>query len=231
MTEQITILMTAYNAAAWIGEAIASVFVQSNPNWKLLIVDDGSTDQTGQIVDAFMSRVQSDISVVRTEHVNGCHATKVGIEAAQTDLITMLDADDILMIDSIDRILREASARPDCGFGWTRFRQIRGPVGWAAALPTEKTLKEALLSGWWGANAQRFFRKSFYLQTAGLDPSVPSAEDLQLAALFGELGCSTLSINQVTYLYRGSHREKSEESASAHEILRRLRTGELACTT
>ena len=50
---RIGIVVPAYNAAPWIGDAIASVIAQTHRDWTLVVVDDGSTDGTAQVVEGF----------------------------------------------------------------------------------------------------------------------------------------------------------------------------------
>jgi glycosyltransferase involved in cell wall biosynthesis len=83
--------MPAYNAAPYIGEAIESVISQSWQNWELIIVDDGSTDDTAAIIDR---EEDARIKVVHQPNMGVSAARNTALEMANGDFIAFLDADD-----------------------------------------------------------------------------------------------------------------------------------------
>ncbi|MEO6522702.1 MAG: glycosyltransferase [Mucilaginibacter sp.] len=88
----ITVLMPAYNAARYIAEAIESVLLQTFANFELLIVNDGSTDATVDVIKSF-----NDTRIVLINRNNGgvAKALNTGLEYARADYIARFDADDI----------------------------------------------------------------------------------------------------------------------------------------
>src|SRR5829696_8769351 len=88
----ITVLMPAFNAAAFIAEAIRSVLAQDFSDFELLIVDDGSTDDTAAIVQGFSDR---RIRLVDQPHRGIAAALNRGLYEARSPLIARFDADDI----------------------------------------------------------------------------------------------------------------------------------------
>lgn len=91
---KITILMPTYNTAAYIGEAISSVLVQDFEAFELLIIDDGSTDQTVNIIRGFED---NRIRIIRQEHSGISAALNRGLQEANTNYIARFDADDICL--------------------------------------------------------------------------------------------------------------------------------------
>ncbi len=91
----ISVVMPAYNASAYIGDAIRSVLNQTYGNWELIIVDDGSTDDTMQIADSY-ARKDSRISVYRQANQGGCAARNEALKHISGDYVQYLDADDML---------------------------------------------------------------------------------------------------------------------------------------
>ena len=89
---EITVLMPAYNAARYIAEAIESVLQQTFANFELLIVNDGSTDTTVDVIKSF-----NDARIVLINRNNGgvAEALNTGLEYARADYIARFDADDI----------------------------------------------------------------------------------------------------------------------------------------
>jgi glycosyltransferase involved in cell wall biosynthesis len=88
----VTVLMPAYNAADYIAEAITSVLEQSFANFELLIVNDGSTDNTVEVIRCF-----NDERIVLINRENGgvAEALNTGLKHARADYIARFDADDV----------------------------------------------------------------------------------------------------------------------------------------
>ena len=202
MSLHCTVLIPAYNTEDYIGEAINSVIAQKYKKWDILVVDDGSTDKTVQVVEQFM--VDRSISLISYKKNKGAAAaTRIGLKAAQGPIITVLDSDDKLMSDSLSTVMPYFESDKKLGFLWTRFICSNGRRGWTTDLPKGCSLWKAMTQkGWWNASHQRFLRKKVYMRSMGLDVSIPSASDMQLALVMGSTGCRTKWVNKVTYWYR-----------------------------
>jgi glycosyltransferase involved in cell wall biosynthesis len=91
----VTVVMPVYNRAHLIGDAIQSVRIQTFPDWELVVVDDGSTDATRDVVWTF-TRGDPRIRLVPNSGRTGpAGARNTGIRAAGTELIAFLDSDDL----------------------------------------------------------------------------------------------------------------------------------------
>jgi len=88
----ITVLMPAYNAGNYIHEAIASVLAQSFADFELLIINDGSTDQTMEVISSF---ADERIVVISQDNLGVAAALNTGLEHARADYIARFDADDV----------------------------------------------------------------------------------------------------------------------------------------
>lgn len=106
MTHLVSILIPAYQAEKWIHETILSAISQTWPNKEIIVVDDGSTDQTFEIAKSLESRF---IKVLKQENTGACGARNKALSFAQGDYIQWLDADDLLGPDKIAIQLREAN--------------------------------------------------------------------------------------------------------------------------
>ena len=225
----VTVLVPVYNRESFIDDAIDSVVAQGYSDWDVLVVDDGSTDRTVEVVK---SRLSDDrISLIQIEHSGLTTATAIGIEHARGPVITCLDSDDKLMPNSLSAVMPKFDDNPRLGYAWTNWIDSTGENGTSDFVPFGKTLFEALISGWWQASAQRFFRKEFYMQSDRLDKSIRFAEDLQLALLITKNGCDTLHIPKITYWRRiHPHRLQNElpydeQAKTLHSIRRRFIVG------
>jgi glycosyltransferase involved in cell wall biosynthesis len=90
----ITVLMPVYNAGPYVAEAIGSVLQQSFPDFELLIVDDGSTDDTLQVIRSFDD---PRIALLQQQHGGVAHALNHGLANARGRYIARFDADDICL--------------------------------------------------------------------------------------------------------------------------------------
>ena len=98
MSELVSILIPAYNAEKWISHTINSALSQTWKNKEIIIVDDGSCDNTFEIAKKFES---DNVKVVSQENKGASSARNTAISYAQGSYIQWLDADDLLAPDKI----------------------------------------------------------------------------------------------------------------------------------
>jgi len=91
--QTVSIIMPAYNAETTIAEAINSVLNQTYSNWELVITDDGSTDETGGIIDAYAAKDRR-IKAFHTKNKGVSRARNIGLENASGMWVAFLDSDD-----------------------------------------------------------------------------------------------------------------------------------------
>lgn len=107
---QITVFMAAYNAAAYIAASIESVLKQTYPHFELLIVDDGSTDNTVEIVRTFND---PRIRLLQNDSNKGQPFTRnIALKEAKGEFIAVLDSDDIAFPDRLEIQLQHFLDRP-----------------------------------------------------------------------------------------------------------------------
>jgi len=92
----ISICIPAYQADRWLAQTLGSVAGQTYPHWELIVVEDGSRDRTGEIVNEFARTVRQSVRYLWHEKNRGLPATRnTGIEAALGNWIALLDSDDL----------------------------------------------------------------------------------------------------------------------------------------
>lgn len=104
---KIIILLSTYNGSQYLPELLASLEVQSNQNWKLLVRDDGSTDKTIQIIESFQLHYPNKIRLIRDHGANlGCSKSFMKLlEYADSEYIMFCDQDDVWLSDKIEKSL------------------------------------------------------------------------------------------------------------------------------
>lgn len=92
---QISVIIPVYNAAPYLERSVNSVISQTFPQWELILVNDGSTDGSGQICDGFAQR-NSRVRVIHQKNAGAGAARNAGIAQAKGDYVVYVDADDII---------------------------------------------------------------------------------------------------------------------------------------
>ena len=111
---QVSIIIPAFNRQNLISETIRSVQAQSIEDWELLIVDDGSTDSTRDVVRAYAAKDKRIKFAVRSHQAKGPSACRnIGINNAESEYCLFLDSDDILAPDCLKNRLTAASESPE----------------------------------------------------------------------------------------------------------------------
>lgn len=116
---QFSVIIPVYNGEKFVSRAIESVLAQTAKGVELILVNDGSTDNSGAICDAYAQK-NGMVCVVHKKNGGISAARNAGIAAAQGEYLLFLDADDYLDSETCEMIATVVdSCRPDClDFGW-----------------------------------------------------------------------------------------------------------------
>jgi glycosyltransferase involved in cell wall biosynthesis len=112
MSLLVSVVMPAYNAERHLAAAIESVLAQTYPHFELLVIDDGSTDNTAAIAAAFAAK-DSRVKVITHENWGMGRSTNHAAELARGDWIVRLDADDVMLPQRIEKQLDFLALNPD----------------------------------------------------------------------------------------------------------------------
>ena len=202
----ISVVMPAYNAADFIGEAIQSILDQTYTDYEFIIVDDGSTDGTAAIIQSYAER-DPRIRLIENPHGGVCEARNTAIRQASGDWIVLMDADDIARPHRIERLVQAAEADPEVvvwGSYLTRIT-INGDV--IGNIEVGTTSKEAFYAI---DRTQRLiemfaptamFRRDIALKVGGYNPLLLVAEDSELWDRMADYG-PIVTIPESLLLYR-----------------------------
>lgn len=111
------LVIPAYNRAHLIGETIDSALAQGTPFSEIIVVDDGSTDDTLAVLEKYAGR----ITVIATDNRGVQAARNTGIRAAKSDYVTLCDSDDLLEPDFLDVFSAWLARNPSCDLLYTNF--------------------------------------------------------------------------------------------------------------
>lgn len=104
---KISIIIAAYNVEEWLARCVQSVIDQSYKNWELILVDDGSTDETGNIADYFAEK-DSRIIVIHQKNSGLVSVREKGISIASGEYIGFIDGDDAVDSTMYEKLLYNA---------------------------------------------------------------------------------------------------------------------------
>lgn len=111
----VTVLMAAYNAAPFLRKSLDSVLSQSFKDFEIVITDDGSTDETGAILDEYCKADKRIVKLVNEQNMGLIASLNRGIEAARGKYIARFDADDIMLGKRLEKQVEYLEKHPDVG--------------------------------------------------------------------------------------------------------------------
>ena len=128
-TPLVSVVVPTYNCAPYLARALHSVLDQTYPNLECIVIDDGSTDDTPQILEAFGSRIHA----IKQANAGASAARNAGIEAARGAYIAFLDADDYWLPTKIANQLEVFRKHPglvlvSCDFTWATSAEPATPA-------------------------------------------------------------------------------------------------------
>ena len=101
LTASVGVLIPAFNAERWLGQALASVATQSSTPDQVIVVNDGSTDGTAAVVEQWRSHLPTMTTVDLHRNEGLWAARNVGLRHLETDAVALLDADDLWLPDHL----------------------------------------------------------------------------------------------------------------------------------
>jgi glycosyltransferase involved in cell wall biosynthesis len=141
----VSILISNYNYASYLGQAIESVLTQTYENFEIIVCDDGSTDSSPEILERYKTR-DSRIKTIYQANAGQSLALNAAFSASAGDIICLLDADDVFMPDKLRLLVNALAAAPDSGFAVNRMLLVDKAREYLAEIPSLYDLP----SGWQG---------------------------------------------------------------------------------
>jgi glycosyltransferase involved in cell wall biosynthesis len=172
----VTVVIPCYNQAHFLGEAIESVLAQSYPDFEIVVVDDGSTDDTSEVAGRY-----EKVRLIRQENGGLSAARNAGLGQGRGEYVVFLDADDRLLPEALEVGVRELEARPECAFVSGHIRLIAAD-GSPLEIPpqppnAEDHYAKLLRYNYVWTPGSVMFRSSILSCVGGFDPSVNATAD------------------------------------------------------
>jgi glycosyltransferase involved in cell wall biosynthesis len=178
MNRLVSVIIPCFNAERWIAEAIDSCFAQTYPRVEVIVIDDGSTDRSAEILARYDQRIIWQSGPNR----GGNHARNLGFKLSSGDYIQYLDADDYLLPEKLERQVKALDEdHADLVYSDWRYKyhtpdggeflddiHISGP---------KPDLLEAVLVDRWVAPVALLFTRDAVFRSQGWDESLRAAQD------------------------------------------------------
>jgi len=214
----ISIIIPTYDRSAFLKEAIESVLKQTYQSFELIVVDDGSTDDTAGV----LSRYAGKISALSVNHGGPSAARNYGIKAARGDYIAFLDSDDLWLPGKLAAQMHFFHNNPEARICQTEEIWMRNSV---RVNPRQKHKK---YSGWIFdkclplcvvSPSAVMIHRSVFKQVGLFDETFPACEDYDLWLRIAPLYPIYL-IDKPFIIKRGGHGDQQSKNVSALDLYR-----------
>lgn len=224
----VSVVITTYNYAEFIVDAIESVLSQTHPAYEVVVVDDGSTDETPAQVAPYVER--GAVRYIQQDNQGPSVARNTGIAASSGELIAFLDADDTWLPEKLERQIAWLARHPGASMvsgsmiWWHVPRNERKIVPFASMSP-DRMRREVSVRNVVGNPSMALIRRSAIDKAGPYDPSLRWGQDWEIFIRLSRVGAIGFVPDPVI-VYRWhrsnlSHERRLEQLAMNHSISRR----------
>ncbi len=185
----VSVIIPTYNCADYIAQTLEGIFHQTFQDLEVIVVDDGSTDRTREIVAGYPR-----VCLISQQNAGVCAARNRGIREAKGRFICLIDHDDYWFPDKLARQIEAMDNYPDSGVIYTDFtlwfpEQGVFPEVWSLHKPVAGNPVDPDYSGWiyhqllldcWVLTSTALFRSTVFQDCGGFDEALPYSEDWEL---------------------------------------------------
>lgn len=210
-TDLVSIIIPTYNSHKYIKDTLTSLINQTHSYIEILCIDDGSTDNTIQIIKDLEKNNDIHIKIIDQNNQGPSHARNRGIQLAKAEYILALDSDDQIAPDYIEKALTTFQIEPNLSVVFTEavFYGMENKI-WA----TEDVRLPELFSRNF-LNVTALFKKSAWRDAGGYDEKLPGYEDWDLWITLASKGHRFKLIPEPLFFYR--FRSDSRAANSEHK--------------
>lgn len=202
----ISVMMTNYNTEKYLPAAIESVLAQTFTDFELLIVDDGSTDGSLEIIRSYMEKDER-IRLIEIEHGGIVKARNTALDAARYPWVAILDSDDVALPERLEKQVAAIETNPDV-VAWSAYAYRINSEGhvYSTAQTGPLTVDEFQQARNRGEfvmllNNAMIYRTDIARKAGGYNPHFVVASDMELLDRMAAYG-STLTIPEYLVYYR-----------------------------
>jgi glycosyltransferase involved in cell wall biosynthesis len=211
----VSVIVPAYNAEPFIGEALDSAFAQHYDPLEVIVVDDGSSDRTAEVASCY------DVQLIRQPNRGPAAARNAGLALARGEYFAILDADDIWPDDRLSVLIDALSAGAGIAIGLTEFFVTPGE-------PTPAHYPFGLPNPLGGHMVAVLARRSVVEMIGPYNEEFRLSEDIDWFMRAREAGVAIVSVDRVVTRYRIHARNTSRDKEAVRAMWLRVLRSSLA---
>lgn len=216
---RVSVVMPIYNGAAYLAASIDSVLAQTQDDFELILVDDGSTDETARIIARYAAQDQR-VRPIAKANSGIADTLNQGLAVARADWVARLDSDDLMVPQRLERQLAFVAANPDLVAAGSYY-EIIDPAGARHGSRTPLPRSREELQRFLVAreplsflHPSMIFRRRTAIDLGGYDKRTEPAEDVDLFARMLATGAPILIQPEILLYYRVHANAVSARSAT-----------------
>jgi len=203
----VSVVIPTYNHAKYVTKAVESVLIQTYPNIEIIVVDDGSTDNTTEVLRPYLAKIQ----YIYKQNGGTSSALNCGINQATGKYICWLSADDMFMPEKTAKQVFLMEHDGPFGFSYTSFTFVdavgkAGDVINSFYYENKKDMVLKLMEGCFINGSTVMMQKSALEKTGGFDETLPTAHDYDMwFRLLRNYPCGFLDEQLLKYRWHGEN--------------------------
>jgi len=216
----VSVIINNYNYGCFLSQAIESVLEQTYPNWELIVVDDGSTDNSCEVIESY----KDCLTAIFQKNSGQGEALNAGITQSKGEIIFFLDADDYFHKDKLAKVVAGFLNHPEwvqISHCWSSVDREGLPIGRGSTILNQGDVRHLLLQ--WGRYAMAItsglaYRRAVLQQVLPIPTKRTEAADTFLTVtipFYGEVGC----INEPLMFYRMHGKNRQAHSGNWSRML------------
>lgn len=180
MTKLVTVIIPSYNSARYLAEAVTSVFAQTYAAVECIVVDDGSTDNTKEVMQELVSRYPL-LKIATKTNGGPSSARNLGLRLCSGEYISFLDADDVLLPEKLERQAHYLNGHDDVDIVYGDYllvtERLQPMALFSAEMPRKLHPLDALCYRNWFNPLVPLLRRSVIDRVGEFDEELHAAED------------------------------------------------------
>lgn len=215
-----SIIVPVYNVEHYLSRCVDSILTQNYQNFELILIDDGSTDNSPKICDHYAT-IDSKVCVIHSENFGVSIARNLGLKKASGDYIIFVDSDDLIRKDMLE-ILSDKLLSHNTDIVLWGFSLFDGKKTYSDCIPDSEEIKISdleIFPEWFNAPWSKAYKRTFLLENDITFPEkISLAEDMYFSYMCFSKIESLVFIQQCLYMYFSTRKDSACNTITVNKI-------------